>query len=170
MKKSTVSRKERQPSTEGIQISLDGSKPEQYALFPKENEEPFFPHSESEPEEEEIPIPEGEHRHYVYAWRWCSDEGCAKIGRTRNGLIGVKNRMVTTYNPIDYPFLLGVKKCKDMTDSEKTEKDILGRLTRTHPKREWVKTNDRFKEEIESFEKMDNDELKERVSKYETQL
>ena len=159
---------------DGSQISLDGSEPEQPTLFhtenrETENRETFFPHSE--PEEEEQEVPEGEHRHYVYAWRWRSDEKYAKIGRTRNGLMGVKNRMVATYNPIDDPFLLGVKKCDDMRDSIKTEKDILGRLTRTLPKREWVEIDDEFNKMInESFEKMGNDELKKTVSRYETHL
>ena len=143
---------------QGSQISLDGSKPEQPTLFHTENRDPSFPYSE--PEEEEQEIPEGEHRHYVYAWRWRSDEKYAKIGRTRNGLMGVKNRMVATYNPTDDPFLLGVKKCDDMEDSIKTEKDILDKLTRTLPKREWVEIDDEFNKMInESFKKMGNDEL-----------
>ena len=67
----------------------------------------------SEPEEEKQEVPEGEHRYFVYAWRWSGDERFAKIGRTRNGLKGVENRMVTTYHPTDDPVLLGVRECAD---------------------------------------------------------
>ena len=69
--------------------------------------------------EEEQEVPEGEHRYFVYAWRWCGDERFAKIGRTRNGLKGVVNRMVTTYNPTDDPVLLGVRKCTDVKNPTK---------------------------------------------------
>ena len=107
----------------------------------------------SEPEEEEQKIPEGEHRYFVYAWRWCGDERFAKIGRTRNGLEGVKNRMVTTYHPTDDPILLGVRECADAEESHKTEQYILKGLGRTRPGREWVEINEKFNEMIdESFE------------------
>lgn len=103
----------------------------------------------SEPEEEEQEIPEGEHRYFVYAWRWCGDEGFAKIGRTRNGLKGVENRMVTTYHPTDDPVLLGVRECADAEESHKTEQYILNGLERTRPDREWVEIDEKFNEMID---------------------
>ena len=103
----------------------------------------------SEPEEEEQEVPEGEHRYFVYAWRWCGDEGFAKIGRTRNGLKGVENRMVTTYHPTDDPVLLGVRECADAEESRKTEKYILNGLGRTRPDREWVEIDEKFNEMID---------------------
>ena len=105
--------------------------------------------SGSEPEEEEQEIPEDQHRYFVYAWRWCDDEGSAKIGRTRNGLKGVKNRMVTTYHPTDDPVLLGVRECADAEESHKTEQYILNELGRTRPDREWVEIDEKFNEMIE---------------------
>ena len=103
----------------------------------------------SEPEVEEQEVPEGERRYFVYAWRWCGDEGFAKIGRTRNGLKGVKNRMVTTYHPTDDPVLLGVRECADAEESHKTEQYILNGLERTRPDREWVKIDGKFNEMID---------------------
>ena len=103
----------------------------------------------SEPEEEEQEIPEGEHRYFVYAWRWCGDESFAKIGRTRNGLKGVKNRMVTTYHPTDDPVLLGVRECADAEESHKIEQYILNKLGRTRPDREWVEIDEKFNEMID---------------------
>ena len=103
----------------------------------------------SEPEEEEQEVPEGEHRYFVYAWRWCGDEEFAKIGRTRNGLKGVENRMVTTYHPTDDPVLLGVRECADAEESHKTEQYILNRLERTRPDREWVEIDEKFNEMID---------------------
>ena len=100
-------------------------------------------------EEEEQEVPEGEHRYFVYAWRWCGDEGFAKIGRTRNGLKGVENRMVTTYHPTDDPVLLGVRKCADAEESHKTEQYILTGLGRTRPDREWVEIDEKFNEMID---------------------
>ena len=105
--------------------------------------------SGSEPEEEEQEIPEGEHRYFVYAWRWCGDAGFAKIGRTRNGLKGVENRMVTTYHPTDDPVLLGVRECADAEESHKTEQYILNGLERTRPDREWVEIDEKFNEMID---------------------
>ena len=111
----------------------------------------------SEPEEEEQKIPEGEPRYFVYAWRWRGDERFAKIGRTRNGEKGVKNRMVTTYHPTDDPVLLGVRKCADAEESHKTEQYILKVLGRTRPDREWVEIDEAFKEMIEkSFSDTDS--------------
>ena len=101
-----------------------------------------------EPEEEEQGISEGEHRYFVYAWRWCGDEGFAKIGRTRNGLKGVENRMVTTYHPTDDPVLLGVRECADAEESHKIEQYILKGLGRTRPDREWVEIDEKFNEMI----------------------
>ena len=103
----------------------------------------------SEPQEEEQEIPEGEHRYFVYAWRWCGDERFAKIGRTRNGLKGVENRMVTTYHPTDDPVLLGVRECADAKESHKTEQYILNGLERTRPDREWVEIDEKFNEMID---------------------
>ena len=103
----------------------------------------------SESEEEEQEVPEGEHRYFVYAWRWCGDEGFAKIGRTRNGLKGVENRMVTTYHPTDDPVLLGVRECADAEESHKTEQYILNGLRRTRPDREWVEIDEKFNEMID---------------------
>lgn len=103
----------------------------------------------SEPEEEEQEVPEGEHRYFVYAWRWCGDDGFAKIGRTRNGLKGVENRMVTTYHPTDDPVLLGVRECADAEESHKTEQYLLNGLERTRPDREWVEIDEKFNEMID---------------------
>ena len=103
----------------------------------------------SEPEEVEQEISEGEHRYFVYAWRWCGDEGFAKIGRTRNGLKGVKDRMVTTYHPTDDPVLLGVRECADAEESHKIEQYILSVLGRTRPDREWVEIDEKFNEMID---------------------
>ena len=103
----------------------------------------------SESEEEEQEVPEGEHRYFVYAWRWCGDERFAKIGRTRNGLKGVENRMVTTYHPTDDPVLLGVRECADAEESHKTERYILNGLGRTRPDREWVEIDEKFNEMID---------------------
>ena len=105
--------------------------------------------SESEEQEEEQEVPEGEHRYLVYAWRWSGDEGFAKIGRTRNGLKGVKDRMVTTYHPTDDPVLLGVRKCADLEKSHNTEQYILNGLQRSRPDREWVEIDDEFYEMID---------------------
>ena len=128
---------------EEVQVPLFGSVEVQLSLFG------------SEPEEEEQEIPEGEHRYFVYAWRWSGDERFAKIGRTRNGLKGVKNRMVTTYHPTDNPVPLGVRQCADMEESHKTEQYILNGLKRTRPDREWVKIDEAFNEMIEkSFSDM----------------
>ena len=104
---------------------------------------------DSEPDEEEQEISEGEHRYFVYAWRWCGDERFAKIGRTRNGLKGVENRMVTTYHPTDDPVLLGVRECADAEESHKTEQYILNGLGRTRPDREWVEIDEKFNEMID---------------------
>ena len=61
--------------------------------------------------------------------------------------------MVTTYQPIDDPVPLGVRKCADAEESHKTEQCILDGLGRTRPDREWVEINERFSEMIdESFE------------------
>lgn len=114
----------------------------------------------SEPEEEEQEVPEGEHRYFVYAWRWCGDERFAKIGRTRNGLKGVKKRMVTTYHPTDDPVPLGVRKCADAEESHKTEQYILNGLERTRPDREWVEIDEVFNEMISKSFISDSDELK----------
>ena len=103
----------------------------------------------SEPEEEKQEVPEGEHRYFVYAWRWRGDERFAKIGRTRNGLRGVKNRMVTTYHPTDDPVLLGVRECTDVEESHKIEQYILNGLGRTRPDREWVEIDEKFNEMID---------------------
>lgn len=103
----------------------------------------------SEPEETEQEVPEGEHRYFVYAWRWCGNKRFAKIGRTRNGLKGVEQRMVTTYHPTDDPVLLGVRECADAEESHKTEQYILNGLGRTRPDREWVEIDEAFKEMIE---------------------
>lgn len=103
----------------------------------------------SEPEEEEQEVPEDEHRYFVYAWRWCGDERFAKIGRTRNGLKGVENRMVTTYHPTDDPILLGVRKCADAEESHKIEQYILKGLGRARPDREWVEIDEKFNEMID---------------------
>ena len=103
----------------------------------------------SETEEAAQEVPEGEHRYFVYAWRWCGDEGFAKIGRTRNGLKGVEQRMVTTYHPTDDPVLLGVRECTDAEESHKTEQYILNGLGRTRPDREWVEIDEAFNEMIE---------------------
>ena len=103
----------------------------------------------SEPEEEEQEVPEGEPRYFVYAWRWCGDERFAKIGRTRNGLKGVENRMVTTYHPTDDPVPLGVRECADAAESHKTEQYILKGLVRTRPDREWVEIDEKFNEMID---------------------
>ena len=103
----------------------------------------------SEPVEEAQEVPEGEHRYFVYAWRWCGDERFAKIGRTRNGLKGVENRMVTTYHPTDDPVLLGVRKCADAEESHKTEQYILNGLDRTRSDREWVKIDEKFNEMLD---------------------
>ena len=112
----------------------------------------------SEPEEEEQEVPEGERRYFVYAWRWCGDEGFAKIGRTRNGLKGVENRMVTTYHPTDDPVLLGVRECTDAEESHKTEQYILNGLERTRPDREWVEIDEKFNEMIDkSFTELQGD-------------
>ena len=112
----------------------------------------------SEPEEEEQEVPEDEHRYFVYAWRWCRDGRFAKIGRTRNGLKGVKNRMVTTYHPTDNPVSLGVRKCADAEESHKTEQYILKGLGRTRPDREWVEIDEKFNEMIDkSFMKSQTD-------------
>lgn len=112
----------------------------------------------SEPEEEEQEIPEGEHRYVVYAWRWCGDERFAKIGRTRNGLKGVENRMVTTYHPTDDAVLLGVRECADAEESHKIERYILNGLERTRPDREWVEIDEKFNEMIDkSFMKSQAD-------------
>ena len=102
-----------------------------------------------ESEEEEQEVPEGEHRYFVYAWRWCGDERFAKIGRTRNGLKGVENRMVTTYHPTDDPVLLGVRECADAEESHKTEQYILNGLRRTRSDREWVEIDEKFNEMID---------------------
>ena len=111
-----------------------------------------------ESEEEEQEVPEGEHRYFVYAWRWCSDEGFAKIGRTRNGLKGVKNRMVTTYHPTDDPVLLGVRECADAEESHKIEQYILKGLRRTRRDREWVEIDEKFNEMIDkSFDEKFNE-------------
>ena len=105
-------------------------------------------------EEEEQEIPEGEHRHFVYAWRWGDDKRFAKIGRTRNGLKGVWDRMVTTYNPTENPVLIGVRKCTDVKESHKIEQYILNGLRRTRPDREWVEIDEAFNKMIEkSFDK-----------------
>ena len=105
----------------------------------------FFP----EPEEEEQEIPEGEHPYFVYAWRWCGDERFAKIGRTRKGLKGVEERMITTYHPTDDPILLGVRECADAEESHKIEQYILNGLGRTRPDREWVEIDEKFNEMID---------------------
>lgn len=120
----------------------------QPSLFGSEAVQPSLSFS-SEPEEKEEELPEGEHRYFVYAWRWCGDERFAKIGRTRNGLKGVENRMVTTYHPTDDPVLLGVRECADAEESHKTEQYILNRLRRVRPDREWVEIDERFNEMID---------------------
>ena len=130
------------------QSSLFGSEAVQPPLFGSEAVQPPLS-SSPEPEEEEEELPEGEHRHFVYAWRWCGDKRFAKIGRTRNGLNGVKKRMVTTYHPTDNPVPLGVRKCTDMEESHKTEQYILNGLRRTRSDREWVKIDEAFSEMIE---------------------
>ena len=82
----------------------------------------------------------------VYAWRWSGDEKHAKIGVTT--IIGLDTRLAGTFHPTDDTKLLGVMECRDREEAKKNERDILNRLQRTRPDREWVIIDAAFNEMI----------------------
>ena len=85
----------------------------------------------------------------VYAWRWKANKEHAKIGKCPIG--SLLYRLITTYEPIDNPLLIGVKECCDKKEAGEIEREILNkRFEKTHCKREWIhiKKNKKFYEMI----------------------
>ena len=88
-----------------------------------------------------------ENCYVVYAWRWKANDRYAKIGKCPIG--NLMYRMITTYEPIDDPLLIGVMECPNSKKVGEIERDILNRLKRTRSDREWVIINEAFNEVID---------------------
>ena len=93
----------------------------------------------------------------VYAWRWNENDRHAKIGKCPIG--SLLYRLITTYEPIDNPLLIGVKVCSDKKEAGEIEREILNiKFERTHCKREWIhiKQNKKFCKMIDNeFKRID---------------
>ena len=93
----------------------------------------------------------------VYAWRWKANDRYAKIGKCPIG--SLLYRLITTYEPIDNPLLIGVKEFRNKKEAGEFERDILNkRFKKTHCKREWIhiKKNKKFCEMIDNeFKRID---------------
>ena len=83
----------------------------------------------------------------VYAWRWKANDRYAKIGKCPIG--NLMYRIITTYEPIDDPLLIGVMECRNSKEAGEIERDILNRLEKTRSDREWVIINKEFNEMID---------------------
>lgn len=88
-----------------------------------------------------------ENCHVVYAWRWKANDRYAKIGKCPIG--NLLYRIITTYEPMDDPLLIGIMECRNKKESGKIESDILNRLKKTRPDREWVIINEEFNDIID---------------------
>ena len=93
----------------------------------------------------------------VYAWRWKANEKYAKIGKCPIG--NLLYRLITTYEPIDNPLLIGVKEFPNKKEAGEFEREILNiKFERTHCKREWIYSN-------KKFDKMIDNEFTKRIDK-----
>ena len=93
--------------------------------------------------------------HVIYAWRWSGDNKRAKIGISTESRLDDRINKGKTYHPTDEPIRIGV--CIEKYDTRKqalaAEKSILEEieLTLTHPRREWVKIDEKFKKMIDKY-------------------
>lgn len=83
----------------------------------------------------------------VYAWRWKANDKYAKIGKCPIG--NLRMRLITTYEPIDVPLLIGVKEFPNKKEAGIAERSILNNFKKTRPKRDWVIINETFNEMID---------------------
>ena len=83
----------------------------------------------------------------VYAWRWKGNDKYAKIGACPIGNLIM--RLITTYEPIDVPFLIGVREFPNKKEAGIVERNILNRFKRTRQKRSWVIITESFNEMID---------------------
>lgn len=86
----------------------------------------------------------------VYAWRWKANDKHAKIGHCPIG--NLLYRIITTYEPIDDPLLIGVMEFCNKKEAGEIASDILKRLEKSRPDRnrhEWVIINETFNEIID---------------------
>ena len=91
--------------------------------------------------------------HLVYAWRWDKRKEYAKIGRCPTG--NLLYRIITTYEPIDNPLLIGVKEFPNQKEAGEFERYILNNFDKPQGKRDWVIINPDFEKKIkESFKEI----------------
>ena len=67
----------------------------------------------------------------VYAWRWKTKDRYAKIGKCPIG--NIRMRIITTYEPIDDPLLIGVRECRNRKEAGEIERDMLNTLKKHDP-------------------------------------
>ena len=93
--------------------------------------------------------------HVVYAWQWSGDDRFAKIGVTTESRLDDRINKGKTYHPKDEPIRIGVciEKYKTRKQARAAEKSILEKneLKLTHPRREWVKIDGKFKKMIDKY-------------------
>ena len=58
-------------------------------------------------------------------------------------------RIITTYEPIDDPLLIGVRECRNRKEAGEIERDMLNTFKKTRSNREWVIINKEFNEMID---------------------
>ena len=91
--------------------------------------------------------------HLVYAWRWDKRKGYAKIGRCPTG--NLLYRIITTYEPVDKPLLIGVRECRNKKEAGEFERCILNNFKKVQGKRDWVIIKPDFEKKIkESFKEI----------------
>ncbi|RKU28965.1 hypothetical protein C6497_07150 [Candidatus Poribacteria bacterium] len=86
----------------------------------------------------------------VYAWRWKENDKYTKIGTCPIG--NIRMRIITTYEPIDDPLLIGVREFSNKKEAKEYENNILNirfKSKRTRPDREWIIINETFNEVID---------------------
>ncbi len=85
----------------------------------------------------------------VYTWRWKTNDKYAKIGRCPIG--NLRGRIITTYEPLDDPLIIGVKEFSNQHEAREYEINILNtRLRRTRPDRDWVFIDETFNKIIDN--------------------
>lgn len=84
----------------------------------------------------------------VYAWRWKANKKYAKIGKCPIG--NLLYRIITTYEPIDNPLLIGVKECCNKKEAAEFERKMLKKLEKTRSDREWVHIDKKFNDMIQA--------------------
>ena len=166
-----LSVKDREDTNEVIEPDAEDFAEDTKKPTKSEKKEPAKPIKESKPapdpssvevpkeiEEPKEPIKkpindENENYDLVYAWRYSEGNRYAKIGiSTKKGL---PNRMPGTYHPTYTPILIGIYKCDNRQHAEAVESELLSKLKRTRPDREWVEIDEAFNEMIEkSFSDM----------------